>query len=96
MTAVKILPFLSEKVSLRTLKKSMKADKDLSYKNVPKRICLTGSQKLKRCEVIRSWIRRKVDFETVLLTDEVRFSVDGPDNFMSWLFRTLLSSKTAI
>ena len=31
VTAVKFLPFLSEKVSLRTLQKSMKADKDLSY-----------------------------------------------------------------
>ena len=47
VTTVKVLPFLSEKVSLRTLQKRMKADKDLGYKNVPKRICLTGSQKLK-------------------------------------------------
>ena len=62
----------------------MKAVKDLSYKNVPKRICLTGSQKLKRCEVIRSWIRKKVDFETVLFTNEVCLSVDGPEHFMSW------------
>ena len=41
----KILPYLCENVSLRTLQKCMKQDEDLVYKNVPKKRHLTTQQK---------------------------------------------------
>lgn len=84
VSAGKVLPYLSENISLRTLQKCMKQDKRLVYKNVPKILCLTSQQKDGRINAIRQWMKERINFGKVIFSDEVRFSVDGPDHFMSW------------
>jgi len=84
VTAYKLLPKISEKVSLRTLQKVMKEDKNLTYKKIPKKICLSQLQMQKRVSIIREWFAKRVNFENVIFSDESRFSLDGPDHFMSW------------
>ena len=84
VSARKVLPYLSEKVSLRTLQKCMKQDERLVYKNVPKTLHLTCQQKDQRARIIREWITKRINFHKVIFSVEVRFSVDGPVHFMSW------------
>ena len=39
---------------------------------------------MSRVNLIKQWYRDKVPFERVIFTDEVRFTLDEPDNCMSW------------
>ena len=49
-----------------------------------RKLKLTEVQKRDRVSLIKQWFREKVAFEKVIFTDEVRFSLDGPDNCLSW------------
>ena len=33
---------------------------------------------------VRPWFINKVNFDQIAFTDEARFSLSGPDNFISW------------
>lgn len=84
ITASKILSYLSEPVHLRTLQRELKKSKMFTLRNIRKKIILTDEQKRNRLRLIKAWFEERIDFNKVIFTDECRFSLDGPDNFLSW------------
>ena len=84
VTARKLLPKISEKVTLRTLQRCLYANEELVYRNIPKQIILNPEKRSKRVEIIKEWFINNVNFKNVIFTDECRLSLDGPHKFMSW------------
>ena len=84
VTASKILEYLSEPVALRTLQRELKKSDLICLKKIKKKIILTDSQKINRLEILGSWFEENIDFSKVIFSDESRFSLDGPDNDISW------------
>jgi len=84
VTASIVRHYISESVSLRTLQNLMQQDEKLLYKRIAKKIILSQCQKKKRVTQIRDWFTNRIDFEKVVFSDEVLFSLDGPNNTMTW------------
>lgn len=82
--ARKILPLLTEKISLRTLQSYLKKNDSFILRNVKQKIILTEDQMSTRVQICKGWFTEKINFEKVIFSDECRFSLDGPDNFLSW------------
>lgn len=55
-----------------------------NYKKIKSGILLTDLQKERRVELVRQWICEKIDMDTVVFSDECKFSLDGDDNSKSW------------
>ena len=83
-TVKKISDKIHEDVSIRTLQKVLKKSREFTFRNARKSIILTENQKKNRLDVIKEWFISRVDFNKVIYSDEARFSLDGPDTFMSW------------
>ena len=81
--AKKIQEILPENIGLRTLQRRLKEDQCIKFRNIPKTIKLNKDQQNKRVEIIKGWFKQRLNFQNVIFTDKARFSVDGPDRFMS-------------
>ena len=51
------------------------------YQNIPRKILLTKVHKERRVGFVKKWIR-------TIFSDEKRFTLDGPDNWMTYASRT--------
>ena len=91
VTAKKIQEILPENIGLRTLQRRLKEDQCIKFRNIPKTIKLNKDQQNKRVEIIKGWFKQRLNFQNVIFTDEARFSVDGPDRFMSWQLKDKIS-----
>ena len=45
---------------------------------------MNSVQESNRVEIIKEWFKERVCFKNVIFTDEARFSLNGPDKFISW------------
>ena len=45
---------------------------------------LNDYQKLNPLEMLPSWFDQKIDFSKKIFSDDIRFSLNGPDNDTSW------------
>ena len=72
-------------VSKRTLQRALK-NLGGKFKKQPQSPPLTELAQETRVKTCWDWYEKRVDFSKVIITDECRFSLDGPDNFQSWTF----------
>jgi len=84
VTSSKIYKNLPDPPSLSTVKKCLNVNKDFLLRSIKRKIKLSDQQKINRINIIKSWFKESLDFKTIVFTDEVRFSLDGPDNCLSW------------
>lgn len=76
--------------TLRTVQRCL-ASMKYKYSKIPQRITLNASQKAKRVSILTNWISMSIDWKRTIFTDEKRFSLNGPDNFMT--YRRSISNK---
>lgn len=58
---------------------------DFKYKKATNQIVLSKKHKQIRLDVISSWISSNHSWENTIFTDEKRFTLDGPDNWMTYM-----------
>ena len=80
VTARKVISICNLKVSRRTMQRELH-DNDYVYGNITKRICLSEVDKISRVEICKTWLKTRVDFAKVVMTDEKLFRLDGPNNW---------------
>ena len=71
-------------VSLRTIERHMKECK-FRYRKIPTKIFLSKTHKEKRIEIITRWIFENHDWEKTIFTDEKRFTLDGSDDWRTYI-----------
>lgn len=57
----------------------------MKYKKAIKKVSLTKWDKSQRLETVRSWFCDNHPWEQTIFTDEKRFSLDGPDDWRSYV-----------
>lgn len=75
---------MADAPSLSTVQRCLRNSNEFVLRSKKRKLKLTETQKLSRVNLIKQWFKEKVNFDKVIFTDEVRFSLDGPDNCMSW------------
>lgn len=71
-------------VSTRTIRRYL-FNVGMTYRNIPRVIFLTKSHKEKRVEIATKWITSSHDWSKTIFSDEKRFTLDGPDNWMTYI-----------
>lgn len=79
-----IIEELNLPISKSTVYRTMKT-LNYKYANLPSKFSLTSKQKQKRIEVVRSFIKDRIDWNLVIFSDEKRFSLMGCDSHYTWI-----------
>jgi transposase len=83
ITAPKLLSRTTVDVSISTVKRFLRRE-GLKYTTPQNRILLIAVHKAKRHETCQKWLTAGEASRNIIFTDEVRFSLDGPDGIKSW------------
>lgn len=86
VTSPKIIKNCDLKVSKFTVQRFLRT-KDYLYKKARMEINLSKRHKTERIRIISDWISKNQEWEKVIFSDEKRFSMDGPDNWNSYVKR---------
>lgn len=84
ITAKKIMTNIPEDIKIRTLQRFLNGDSAFKLVSIPKRIYLKDFDKIRRVEHVKDWFKNRINFHNVIYSDEARFSLDGPEKFISW------------
>jgi len=81
VTTRSILRGTNADISKRTLNNWLSKN-DFTYKKGVQNVELTTKHRKLRVQLISSWIHDNIPWEKAVFTDEKRFTVDGPDNWL--------------
>ena len=84
ITAAKIKADCSLNASLRTVQYYLKKE-GYFYKKAKNSIVLSKRHKETRVNIISEWINESYEWEKTIFSDEKRFSLDGPDNWSTYV-----------
>ena len=84
VNSTKIIKMADFSASTRTVQRYMKLNK-YKYKKVPARIILSEKHKTFRVSIVTKWITDNHPWEKTIFSDEKRFSLDGPDDWRSYV-----------
>ena len=57
---------------------------DYEYGNNMKRICFSEVDKISKVEICKTWLKTRVDFAKVVMTNENLIRLDGSNNWFSY------------
>ena len=86
--ATKIKKECNVNVSTRTIRRHL-AKIGMRYQKIPRKILLTKAHKERRVEFVKNWIRTNHDWSRTIFSDQKRFRLDGPDNWMTYASRNV-------
>lgn len=80
----KLITTLNLNVSRSTVCKELKCV-NYEYSNLPSKFNVTSKMKMKRVEIVKSYIMENVQWDRVVFSDEKKFSLHGCDSFFTWI-----------
>jgi len=84
VNAPKLIQECNLNASISTVQRYLRST-GLKYKRISSRIFLTATHKQKRIEMIKSWVTSNHNWRITIFMDEKRFSLDGPDDWRSYM-----------
>lgn len=85
VTAMSLLKKNKMNISLKTMQRNLKRI-SASWEAVKKKIILTDFHKQQRVRICKEWLQKRINFSSIIFTDESKFNLDGPDNLCSWSY----------
>lgn len=80
MTCRSILENVNVAVSRRTLNNFL-IRSDAHYKKHAQNLVVSSGDKIKRIAAVTSWMEKNIQWNSVIFSDEKRFTLDGADNW---------------
>ena len=85
VTSTKIVNNCQLTISRTTIQKALK-EMGGKFRKIAQQPPLKKKNRVERVELCRGWFEAHTDFKKIIISDECRFSLDGPDNFQTWQF----------
>ena len=86
VNAAKIKVEFNLYVSTRTIRRHL-GNIGMRYRNIPRKIFLTKVYKERRVALAEKWITTNHDWNKTIFSDEKRFTLDGPDNWLTYVYK---------